>query len=68
MSITRKRRQRRASGQALTEYGSAIAFVAAITAMVFSMPRSSMANAISTAYQTVSSQFALLLAAANQQH
>jgi Flp pilus assembly pilin Flp len=54
-SIARKRRGRSNRGQGFTEYASIIAFVAAMIAMVFGMPQSMLANALSSAFGNMTS-------------
>jgi hypothetical protein len=55
MRLSRKRKDRRrnsASGASITEYASAIAFVAVIVLLVFSVGRGQMVSTISYAYGT----------------
>lgn len=63
MNVNPNRRKRRsACGQAVDEYAAALAFVAAIVAMVFMLPLSSLYNAVSAAFQSATSAVVQLLA------
>ena len=44
------------SGQGITEYGAILAFVAILVALVFSITRGALTNAISAAFSAVVSQ------------
>lgn len=51
-----KRRRRHKDGQAITEYGAILAFVAALIALAFASTTSGFAGAVSAAFSSVTNQ------------
>jgi len=51
-----KRRCRREDGQAITEYGAILAFIAVLIALAFASTTSGFAGAVSAAFSSVTSQ------------
>jgi Flp pilus assembly pilin Flp len=51
-----KRRLRRKEGQAITEYGAILAFVAVLVALAFASTTSGFAGAVSAAFSSITNQ------------
>lgn len=52
----RKIRRRDEKGQAITEYGAILAFIACLIALTFAMTTSGFGNAVSAAYSSITEQ------------
>jgi Flp pilus assembly pilin Flp len=51
-----RRRRRREDGQAITEYGAIIAFVACLVALLFASSTTGFGGAVSSAYSSICNQ------------
>jgi Flp pilus assembly pilin Flp len=52
-------------GQAITEYGAVMAFIAMLVALVFTLGKGGLANAVQTAFSGMSNSINLLSSAAS---